>query len=409
MLKEKMKLMGGFLVKNSKMVFPIVLVLAVAVTVLFALKAKDNKRQEELAKESMPQESVGVVEATAEPAVEIPVTENTIPEIQQLIDTYYCAYAIGDIETIKTITNYLDETEGLRIQAMSEYVEDYPVKTIYTRPGPVQDSFLAYVHFKMKVTNFEDTVSGMETFYICKKADGSYYLNEGEVSEEELKFIEKVAAQEDVVELYNRVNVECSDTLKANEELFYYIQEVVKEVQKSTGEALAEQKQNDSEAVGEPEGEVMQEGDADTGNNETAEPTTPVQDAEPIYAKATTTVNVRVSDSEQSDKVDKVSGGTKVEVLEQKVNGWSKVKFGKTEGYIKSEFLQLLNVASNAEVIGTVTATSNVNVRMNPDETADRMGVLSGGETVDLLGRENGWCKIDYSGQIGYVKEDFVQ
>ncbi len=409
MLKEKMKLMGGFLVKNSKMVFPIVLVLAVAVTVLFALNAKANKRQEELAKESTTQESVGVVEATAEPATEIPLAENTIPEIRQLLDTYYSAYADGDIETIKSITNYLEETEGLRIQAMSEYVEGYPVKTIYTRPGPVQDSFLAYVHFKMKVTNFEDTVSGMETFYICKKVDGSYYLNEGEVSEAELKFIEKVAAQEDVVELYNRVNVECSDTLKANEELFYYIQEVVKDVQKSTGEALAEQKQNDSETEGTTEGEEPQEGVTDTGNGETAEPTEPVQNTEPVYAKATTTVNVRVSDSEQSDKVDKVTSGTKVEVLEQKVNGWSKVKFGKTEGYIKTEFLQLLNVTSNAEVLGTVTATSNVNVRMNPSETADRMGVLAGGETVDLLGRENGWCKIDYNGQIGYVKEDFMQ
>ncbi len=406
MLKEKMKLMGGFLVKNSKMVFPIVLVLAVAVTVLFALNAKDNKRQEELAKESSTQESVSMVEATAEPAAEIPLAENTIPEIQQLIDTYYSAYANGDIATLKTITNYLEETEGLRIQAMSEYVEDYPVKTVYTRPGPIQDSLLAYVHFKMKVKNFEDTVSGMETFYICKKADGSYYLNEGEVSEEELKFIEKVAAQEDVVELYNRVNVECSDTLKANEELFYYIQEVVKDVQKSTGEALAEQKQNDAETEGEPVGEEAQEDGAETGN---VEGTEPVENAEPVYAKATTTVNVRVSDSEQSDKVDKVTAGTKVEVVEQKVNGWSKVKFGKTEGYIKSEFLQLLNVASNADVIGTVTATSNVNVRMNPSETADRMGVLAGGESVDLLGRENGWCKINYNGQIGYVKEDFMQ
>lgn len=409
MLKEKMKLMGGFLVKNSKMVFPIVLVLAVAVTVLFALNLKDNKRQEELAKELSTQESVGVVEATAEPATEIPLAENTIPEIQQLIDTYYSAYADGDIETIESITNYLEETEGLRIQAMSEYVEGYPEKTIYTRPGPVQDSFLAYVHFKMKVANFEDTVSGMETFYICKKADGSYYLNEGEVSEEELKFIEKVAAQEDVVELYNRVNVECSDTLKANEELFYYIQEVVKDVQKSTGEALAEQKQNSSESEGAAEGEETPEGEIVGDGNETSEPAEPVQNAEPVYAKATTTVNVRVSDSEQSDKVDKVTGGTKVEVLEQKVNGWSKVKFGKTEGYIKSEFLQMLNVASNAEVIGTVTATSNVNVRMNPSETADRMGVLAGGENVDLLGRENGWCKINYNGQIGYVKEDFMQ
>lgn len=409
MLKEKMKLMGGFLVKNSKMVFPIVLVLAVAVTVLFALNAKDNKRQEELAKESTTQESVGTVEATAEPTTEIPLVENTIPEIQQLIDTYYSAYADGDIETIKSITNYLEETEGLRIQAMSEYVEGYPVKTIYTRPGPIRDSVLAYVHFKMKVVKFEDTVSGMETFYICKKADGSYYLNEGEVSEEELEFIEKVAAQEDVVELYNRVNVECSDTLKENEELFYYIQEVVKEVQKSTGEALAEQKQNGSGAEDEPVDTEVQNGEANTGNGETTEPAEPVQNAEPVYAKATTTVNVRVSDSEQSDKVDKISGGTKVEVLEQKVNGWSKVKFGNAEGYIKSEFLQLLNVASNAEVIGTVTATSNVNVRMNPSETADRMGVLAGGETVDLLGRENGWCKINYNGQIGYVKEDFMQ
>lgn len=409
MLKEKMKLMGGFLVKNSKMVFPIVLVLAVAVTVLFALNAKDNKRQEELALESTFQESVGVVVPTAEPVAEIPLVENTIPQIQQLIDTYYNAYAGGDIETIKGITNYLEETEGLRIQAMSEYVEDYPVKIVYTRPGPIQDSYLAYVHFKMKVKNFEDAISGMETFYICKKEDGSYYLNEGEVSEEELGFIEKVAAQEDVVELYNRVNVECSDTLKTNEELFYYIQEVVKEVQKATGEALAEKMQNTSGAEGVPEVAESQEGSVDTGDGEVAEPVEPIQNTETVYAKATTTVNVRVSDSEQSDKVDKITGGTKVEVLEQKVNGWSKVKFGKIEGYIKSEFLQLLNVASGEEVLGTVTATSNVNVRMSPGESGDRLGVLAGGQTVDLLGKENGWCKINYNGQIGYVKEDFMQ
>ncbi|MBR4082867.1 MAG: SH3 domain-containing protein [Lachnospiraceae bacterium] len=408
MLKEKMKLMGGLLVKNSKMVFPIVLVLAVAITVLVALNAKDSKRQEELAKESTTQESIGVAEPTAVPSTEVLLAENTIPEIQQLIDTYYSAYADGDIEVIKSISNQLDETEGLRIQAMSEYVEAYPVKTIYTKPGPLQNSYLTYVHYKMKVKNYEDTVSGMETFYVCMSSDGSYYLNEGEVSDEELEFIEKVASQEDVVELYNRVNVECSDTLKENEELFYYIQEVVKEVQKSTGEALAEQIQNTSSTEGtemtEPQGDGTENADG-----EAAEPAEPIQNAEPVYAKATTTVNVRVSDSEQSDKVDKVSGGTKVEVLEQKVNGWSKVKVGKTEGYIKSEFLQLINTATGMEVIGTVAASSNVNVRVSASESADRLGVLSGGEVVDLLGRENGWCKINYNGQIGYVKEDFVQ
>lgn len=406
MLKEKMKLMGGFLVKNSKMVFPIVLVLAVAVTVLFALNAKDNKRQEQLTGEGTVQESLVVVEPTTAPSTEVPLAENTIPEIQQLIDTYYSAYANGDIEVIKSISNQLDETEGLRIQAMSEYVEEYPIKTVYTKPGPLQNSYLAYVHYKMKVKNYEETVSGMETFYVCMNSDGSYYLNEGEVTDEELEFIEKVASQEDVVELYNRVNVECSDTLKENEELFYYIQEVVKEVQKSTGEALAEQVQN---TTGSEETETQENGNENVEAETITEPTEPIQNAEPVYAKATTTVNVRVSDSEQSDKVDKVTGGTKVEVLEQRVNGWSKVKFGNTEGYIKSEFLQLMNTATGMEVIGTVTASSNVNVRMSASESADRLGVLAGGEVVDLLGRENGWCKINYNGQIAYVKEEFVQ
>jgi uncharacterized protein YgiM (DUF1202 family) len=296
---------------------------------------------------------------------------------------------------------------------MSEYVEDYPEKTIYTKAGPKPNSYLAYVHFKMKVTNFEDVVSGMETFYICANEDGSYYLNEGEVTDEELQFIEKTAAQDDVLELYNQVNVECSDTLKNNEELFYYIQEIVKEVQKSTGEALADQGTS-TEVVDEPtedEGTEVATGEGETGEDATGntEETQPSIPAEPIYAKATTTVNVRASDSEQADKVDKITAGTKVEILEQRVNGWSKVKFDNTEGFIKSEFLQLLNVANNEAVIGTVTATSNVNVRMNPSEDADRLGVLAGGEVVDLLARENGWCKINYNGQIGYVKEDFLQ
>ena len=417
MFKEKMKLMGGFLVKNSKLVFPIILVLAVAVTVLTALTAKNNKRQEQLAQESSVQESVEVVEPTMEPVAEAPLAKNTIPEIDVLLETYYTAYAAGDVETIRGITNQLDNTEALRIQAMSEYVEAYPEKIIYTKAGPVPDSYLAYVHFKMKVTNFEDAISGMETFYICRNADGSYYLNESEVSDEELQFIEKTAAQADVLELYNQVNVECSDTLKNNEELFYYIQEIVNEVQKSTGEALADQSGTSTEGGDEPadgEGtEVVtndtENGETEPGNVEEPQPSEPAAPAEPIYAKATTTVNVRASDSEQADKVDKVTSGTKVEILEQRVNGWSKVKIGDKEGFIKSEFLQLLNTASDEAVIGTVTATSNVNVRMSPAEDADRLGVLAGGEVVDLLARENGWCKINYNGQIGYVKADFVQ
>ena len=417
MLKDKMKPVGRFLLKNSKFVLPVVLILAVAVTVSVALKANDDRAQEdtsalkiESSVELQPTEAP--VAATPEPVTkDIPLEENTNNELFTLICTYYTAYAYGDVETIKSISNYLSETDEIRIQAMSEYVDSYPVVQIYTKPGPVADSYLAYVCYHMTVTNFEDTMPGMETFYICTDEGGKLYLNEGEVSEEELEYIRKVNLQDDVVELNNRVNVECSDVFKNNADLYYYIQEIVKEVQKSTGEVLAAQVSENTDNAGEGTGSA-ENGSEDAVSTQAPAATDVPAQAEPtgpIYAKATTTVNVRVSDSEQADKAGKVAGGTKVEVLSQQVNGWTKIKADDVEGYIKSEYLKLMNTANSADAIGSVTATSNVNVRMSASETADRLGVLAGGETVELLGKENGWCKINYNGQVGYVKEDYVQ
>lgn len=407
MLNKKLKRMIGFLVKNSKMVLPIVIIIAVAVTVMLALKAGETKNPKMADEEVITQESTSV-EATMEPAdADVPLVESTMQDLNTLIYTYYNAYALGDVETLKGIVRSLDETEILRISAMSEYVESYEDFAIYTKTGPGEGSYLVYVYFKMKVTSFEDRISGMETFYVCTDDDGTMYFKENNADDTELEYIKNMAMQDDVVELYNRVNVECSDTFLKNEELFYYIQEIVAQVQKATGEALAQQMAGENQDNSQ-QATPVEEKPEQNASSET-EGITGEMVTEPIYAKATTTVNVRASDSEQAEKVDKITSGTKVEILEQKVNGWSKVRFDKKEGFIKSEFLQLLNAANTAEVIGTVTATSNVNVRMQASENADRLGVLAGGEMVDLLGKENGWCKINYNGQIGYVKEDFVQ
>ena len=37
------------------------------------------------------------------------------------------------------------------------------------------------------------------------------------------------------------------------------------------------------------------------------------------------------------------------------------------------------------------------------------MGVLTGGDQADLLERADGWCKVIYNGQVGYVKEEYVE
>ena len=215
-----------------------------------------------------------------------------------------------------------------------------------------------------------------------------------------------MSLQDDVAELSNRVTEECNTTFKNNADLYFYIQEVVNDVQKTTGEIIAEQ--NASETGG--AGETGESGEGGGTAPETSAPEStgePVQTG-PVYATATTTVNVRSSDSELSDKVTKVSGGTKVEVLEQKVNGWSKVVADGKTGYIKSEYLQMAEAATG-ETIGTVTATTTVNVRMSPSQDAEKLGVLAGGDSAGLLERVDDWCKINYNGTVGYVKAEYVQ
>lgn len=128
----------------------------------------------------------------------------------------------------------------------------------------------------------------------------------------------------------------------------------------------------------------------------------------PQYATANTTVNVRTSDSEQADKMGKVTGGTRVEVQEVRVNGWTKIVYEGQDGYIKSEFLQMEESAAGQQAIGTVTATTSINVRAGAGEDAERLGVLAEGESLELLAVEGEWCKVAYNGAVAYVKAEFV-
>ncbi len=407
MLKEKFKKIALLVLKHSKIIFPIIIIAAVALTVSFALGASEEREIEEVVSSSEEVESSVEEVVNTEPPI-VSLEKNETGEIYTLVATYYNAYATGDVDTIKSISNYMSETDEIKIQEMSEYIETYPVLEIYTKPGPIEGSCLAYVYFQMTVKDFTDVISGMETFYVCMDENGSYYLNEGDVSDDELEYIREVNLQDDVVELYNRVNVECSETFLNNADLFYFIQEIVNDVQKSTGEALAAQvaasEEGDEGTVEGGEAEVTEGTPAEGGE------TAPVEPAEPqiLSATATTTVNLRGSDSELATKISKVSVGTKVQVLEQRPNGWSKVIADGQEGFIKSEFLAVAEAVDSSQFIGKVTAIDNVNVRSQASTESSRLGVLASGDSVDLIANEGEWCKIAYEGQVGYVKTEFV-
>lgn len=403
MITDRWRAIRDLAVRNGKFVFPVILIAAVATTVTLALRAGEEQEPESVL--PLPEETTAEALPSPTPDLEprdTTMERNTDGDLYTLIATYYNAYATGDVDTIKDISSYMEDTEEIRIPEMAKYVESYPLIEIYTKPGPRENSYLAYVYFHMTVTGFEEEVPGMDTFYVCTDGEGGLYLNTDEiVPDAELEYIREMNLQDDVVELNNQTNVECNEIFLGNADLFYYVQELVAEVKKTTGETLAAQ---NSETVDQPD-EPEESTEPEESSQEGGQPAAP----QPTSGTATTTVNVRGSDSEQAEKIGKVAKGTEVTIVEQQVNGWTHILYEGKDGYIKSEYLRVAEVVDSSQAIGQVTATTNINVRMAPSQDAAKLGVLIGGDQVDLLERADGWCKIVYNGQAAYVKEEYVQ
>lgn len=412
-MKEKGSAILEYILSHCKIIFPIALIAVVACTVIFALGARKGT-------EEVPQEISGepLVESSSNEdlpsavAEDVPLKPNEDGELYTLVATYYNATALGDTETLRGLYDVLPENSVIKIEETSKYIDYYSAIEIYTKDGPEEGSSIVCVFYRLLFVNHEEEFPGYETLYVCRDEQGGLYIkNEVSFTEEENNYIQAIAKQNDVVEFNNRVNTEYNDLLMGNPELLRYLEELNNHINVAVGERVAQQEA----AAGSAQDVPVEPGNQEppvTDSEGTPEPPAepvPEEPAGPQYATATTTVNVRSSDSEQADKLGKIAGGDTVQVQEVRVNGWTKIVYDGKDGYVKSEYLQMQESAAGAEVIGTVTASTNINVRSAASETADRLGVLAGGESVELLENLDGWCKVKYNNQIGYVKADYVQ
>ena len=402
MWKEKIHSIGNYIIKHNKVVLPAVVVVAVAITVSVSLSLSNRHKEAQQEAEIASAAS----ETATDPATEdVPLVANEEGAVYTLIATYYNAMATGDEETLRSVCDEISDKDMYRYVELSQYIDYYPTLEIYTKTGPEEGSVIAYVYYKISFVGHEEEVPGYQALYICTNDQGGLYIKRGENSEEVNDYIKTVSTQDDVVEFNNKITVEYNELMVEHPEVLQYISELDSQVSIAVGEKLANQVAGESQAAE----AGTEEGSTDGQDTQTENSEQQTEEQGPQYVTTTTTVNVRSSDSEQADKLGKVSGGTKLQVLEQRPNGWTKVDYEGKEGYIKTEFLQLAESAAGAESIGTVTATTNINVRASASETADRLGVLSGGDSAELVGTEGDWSKIKYNGQIGYVKSEYVQ
>lgn len=427
-LKAKFDALKGWLIKYSKIVLPVILIICVGLTIVIAINANKRKvEQEELA---VAQENGAEEEGALEEVPLVPLEKDAVPGINEFFDTYYKAVMEGDTQTMSDLVYYLDATEKLRAAETSKHTESASIE-VYTKAGPGADTYIAFVYAEIKFYDYDKPLPGLNTFYVCKKEDGSFYINEDyELSDSERRYMREVQLQDDVIDLNNKATAAYNDMVVEDSTLADFLVELTDEIEKNVGETLARAEGTEQAESG--------EGDAEEGVDEEETPDEGEAASETVVTEVKTTdvVNIRTSDSETADKLGKAAIGDTFKLLEARGNGWSKVEYNGGEAFIKSDYLEPSKTevrdtalaeetegettpeepaddnetASASTTSGTVTVKENVRIRSGASETSEKLATAYAGEKLDVIMKQaDGWTKIKYQGKTAYVKSDYVE
>ena len=373
---------------------------------------------------------VNATESTqaTEEAYQVDANEN----INALITQYYTAYAAGDVTTLSSIATPISANEQSYIGLFSQYVDEYQNIKCYTKTGLDENSYLVSVSMEIKFTGVDTTAPGLDFFYVRTNDDGSLYIDnlyiqynlanqENALDTSIQNLIGQFESESDVMALQSEVQTRYDEALAADENLTNMIQTTIPAaikdwVSQMAAQAVTEQTEA-AEATEQPETEQPQE---------TEQQEEIIQQTDTLATKDR--VNVRAAADVESEKLGTLDQGTVV-TRTAIAGDWSVIDYNGTAGYVKNEFLTYdlpdttadsnsdssaddsdsSNAASIAE--GTVIMLQNTtNIRSGMSEDSSKVGTAYAGEKVTVvMSYAEGWTKVKWNGETGYIKTSLLQ
>jgi uncharacterized protein YgiM (DUF1202 family) len=135
-------------------------------------------------------------------------------------------------------------------------------------------------------------------------------------------------------------------------------------------------------------------------------------------------VNIRKGRSTSKKVVVQVPLGGELKIYPDTLkNGWVKASYDGKKGYVKREYVttkrsKVPTVTASSQETSTaalpegkeVTLSDSVNVRASMSETSDRVGLAFQGDVVKVIqSYAEGWTKVEWNGQTGYIKTDLIK
>ena len=387
---------AGFVDRYYFAVAGLVFAISVAITFLVVFRianVRENKEKKE-------QEIANMGELSPD-GRDYALEVNAHPEVNEVMEEYHKALADYDEETIRKYLLYVNQNELDSIEVKSDYIDSYDNITCYTQKAEAEGAYYVYVSYDLKMKGYATKLPGIIGFYFCYDEEGNPKIcRQSDISEDVITDFYLAFSKQDVQDLFNKTALAYNETLDSDEDLKTYMEGFDELVKQEMVKKIALRAA--TETPSEPVSETVSEEPAEENKSDVVEPTT--------------AVNVRGSASEKGELKGQASPGMRLTRVEEMINGWSHVIFNGADGYIKTEFLQVVDEGGDAGNTGTgetggnyVTVKEGINIRAEASKDSTIVGMADPGTKLELIEKKDGWCKIKYNGQTAYVKAEYVE
>ena len=156
--------------------------------------------------------------------IEVPAGANyslcTIDEINQLVSNYLLARTNADQTTLQRLVTDPSEFDDMSsIKIAAQYITAYNRTTCYMVPGKTADAYIIYALSNLTIKDVNSEPLDIRSFYVVKQTDGSYKIDNSQLSDDENKYIQEVTASKYIQDMYQYVK-ENTDYLLKHDDTF---------------------------------------------------------------------------------------------------------------------------------------------------------------------------------------------
>ena len=135
----------------------------------------------------------------------IPYEKDADTALNEFINKYFTAITSCDYLRLQDMVTNADEymnDENLKKKA--EFITGYDNITVYTKAGLDEESYIAFVVANLTIADVNSSPYDIMTLYIINGERG-YLINNGELTDDVKKYIEKVKGDADIQKVYKAV------------------------------------------------------------------------------------------------------------------------------------------------------------------------------------------------------------